>query len=372
MTMSQAIKRFLRRFPLLYTAVYRVRFVLSPARLLARLIAQPACQCRARKSTVIAGPQYLGFAGGIYNPGALPTKDGGVILLAKGEVCHWWDAVGVKADLYNKGSPVIFTLDQDLSVRSSRVVRLLENYPPIDKVSYSDFRVFQYNGEIWVNHSMIPLVRRHACVWTFSEAKPCLSRLDSTYTRLTFLGYPQIDFPANKMEKNWLYVEQDGNLYLFYSFHPYRVLKLIDRKSLTFATVINQPLEDRLADIGGYKTMMSFSTNPIEYDNLHWLLLVHQIEPGLAESCYHHWGVLIDKETMLPRKITAKPLFSGMGARGRKPGILYVSAVVKRGTDFVFFCGEGDAYTTRMSVHSDVLEQSWSDLYPTAKQKPPG
>jgi hypothetical protein len=32
----------------------------------------------------------------------------------------------------------------------------------------------------------------------------------------------------------------------------------------------------------------------------------------------------------LPVKITSKPLFSGMGARGRLPGIRYISSVIKK------------------------------------------
>jgi hypothetical protein len=350
-----------------YTAIHRLRFIFSPARLIAEIIRQPAYRRHQRNSKIIAGPHYLGFDGGIYNPGALQTGDGGVILMAKGQVCHWWDAVGINAELYQKGSPVVFTLDKDLSPKSSHVVQYSSNFPAIDKVGYEDFRLFYYNKEIWVNHSLLTLVPRHACAWTFQDAKQVLSSLDSTYTRLSFLGQPQVDFQAKQTEKNWLYVEQDGNLYLFYSFHPYRVLKLTDRKSLTFTTVIDQPLGDRLADIGGFKTLVSFSTNPIDYDERHWLLLVHQVEHGRVERCYHHWGVLIEKKTLLPCKITATPLFSGRGARGRKPGIMYVTSVIRREADFVFFSGEGDAFITQVVVPKNTIERSWLDLEPDSK-----
>lgn len=64
----------------------------------------------------------LGFKGGIYNPGAVVDKDGQVILLARGQVCHWYDAVGTKADLFYQGDPVGFELDESLNITSSHVI----------------------------------------------------------------------------------------------------------------------------------------------------------------------------------------------------------------------------------------------------------
>lgn len=364
--MRQKIKAYIRRLPLLYTVIYRIRFLISPTRLVGQIIKQPAYRKHLRNSKVIAGPHYLGFAGGIYNPGSLPTSDGGVILMAKGQICHWWDAIGINAELYQKGSPVVFTLDKDLNLKGSHVVQSQNGFPAIDKVGYEDFRLFYYNKEIWVNHSLLTLVPRHTCAWTFQDSKQVLSSLDPTHTRLSFLGQPQLDLPIRRIEKNWVFLEYEGNLFLFYSFHPYRVLKLTDRENLTFTTVINQPLGDRLGDIGGFKTMVSFSTNPIDYDERHWLLLVHQVEHGRVERCYHHWGVLIEKKTLLPRKITTTPLFSGRGARGRKPGIIYVTSVIRREADFVFFSGEGDAFITQVVVPKNTIERSWFDLEPVS------
>lgn len=360
--MKEAIKRFIRRFPVLYSAIQRFRLNLSPVRLVGQILRQPAYRRHRRNSKVIAGPGSLGFDGGIYNPGALPSSDDGVILMAKGQICHWWDAVGVNADLYDKGAPVVFTLDETLNVKRSHIVQHLSNFPADDNVAYEDFRLFRYDGKIWTNHNVLSLVKRHACAWTVQEAKPCLSCLDVSAKQLTFLGFPQLDLPIKQIEKNWVYLAHEGNLYLFYSFHPYRVLKLTDRNSLTFTTVIAQPMPGKLRDIGGIGTMVSFSTNPIDYDDRHWILLVHQVEPGRVERCYYHWGVLVEKATLLPCKITAAPLFCGKGARGRKPGIIYVTSVISREVDFVFFSGEGDTYATHAVVSKSILEGSWLDL----------
>lgn len=356
------VKEVLRNNPWLFSLVYRIRFLFSPSRIFGKVFVQATHRAHRRMTTIIASPGHLDFAGGIYNPGALPIANNEVVLLAKGQFCHWWDAVGTNANLYYQGNPVIFILAEDLQVKFRQVVKLLKNFPEVGRVGYEDFRLFQFGDETWVNHSMIPLVQKHACWWTFREARPCLSRFDLASECLTFLGHPQMDFPVNRIEKNWTYLERDGELFLFYSFSPYRILRLVDRQALRFATIINHQLDDRCANVGGFGTMVSLSTNPIEYDKHHWLLLVHQIERSRIERIYHHWGVLLDKNTLLPYKITADPIFSGMGARGRKPGVVYVSSVVKMGEDFVFFMGEGDAYVTRATFPKSVLENLWADI----------
>jgi len=310
----------------------------------------------------MAGPGYLGYDGGVYNPGAIIHNSIGLILLAKGQTCHWYDAVGSKADLYCKGAPIFFKLNQSLNITSSYGIKSIKQFPNLDRVGFEDFRLFKYKEEIWVNHSMIPLVKKNDCVWTFRSAIPCLSHLEEDLNTLTFLGHPQLDIPLNSIEKNWVYLEDNFELYLFYSFSPYRVLKLVDRRNLRFSTVVNCPLKGKLTDIGGVGTMISYSTNPIEYDEQYWLLLVHQIKQSRIERIYYHWGVLVDKKTLLPHKITEKFLFSGLGARGRKPGIVYVSSVIKQDENFIFFMGEGDTYITRASLTKQALDQMWCNV----------
>ena len=45
-------------------------------------------------------------------------------------------------------------------------------------------------------------------------------------------------------------------------------------------------------------------------------------------------------------KISSKSIFSGMGARGRVPGIRYISSIVKAENEILFFAGEGDVYVS--------------------------
>jgi hypothetical protein len=76
---------------------------------------------------------------------------------------------------------------------------------------------------------------------------------------------------------------------------------------------------------------------------------------------YYHWGVLVDIETFELKKITAKPLFCGLGARGIMPGFLYVMSVIKRADYVCFFNGEGDAYVSYRRIPVSTLQQLWLD-----------
>lgn len=356
------MKERLRRHPRLYTLLVRAVFILSPARIFRRILFQTAYAGHRLRSVVLAGPGHSGYPGGIYNPGAVPAGNGGALLLAKAQVCHWWDAKGTHADKYYKGDPVLFELDEEMRVRSSRIIRLAEGFPDATNVGFEDFRMFERRGEIWVNHGMISLVRMHSCASNYVGATPCLSRLDPDGGQLEFLGFPKTDFEVGKIEKNWMFFEQNDDLYLVYSLSPYRLLRLTDREELTFSSVVDRDLGPKLKDIGGYGSMVSLSTNPINYDDEHLLMLVHQIQRRGVDRFYHHWGMLLGKESLMPEKITARPLFSGMGARGRRAGIVYVSSALPKGEDFEFFMGEGDAYVTRRSMTRAAIESQWCEL----------
>ena len=289
-------------------------------------------------------------------------NDSDILLLAKGQERHWWDAVGIHADQYYQGDPVLLVLDSQLRLVDERIVKIKSSLPRPKMVGYEDFRMFQYEDQIWVNHGMISLIRKHECSLTFDGAVPCLSRLSRATDSLTLMGYPKLDFAANSIEKNWVYFELEGRLFLMYSFSPFRLLKLNNRSNLAFTTIISRDLEPRLHDVGGFGSLVSFSTNPIDYDDDYLIFLIHQVQRRGTDRFYHHWGVLLSKETLLPEQITRKPLFVGNGARGRRAGILYVSSVVRIEDKFLFFMGEGDAYSTYCAIDREDLEARWSPL----------
>ncbi|ETX05505.1 MAG: hypothetical protein ETSY2_22540 [Candidatus Entotheonella gemina] len=357
--MKQQIKAYTDRYRFPSKVVASVyRFIL-----LLKYIAQnPLAYLRYRTHFhIIAGPGSLGFKGGLFNPGAVNTAYGDTVMLAKGQAQHWMLAQGENVHEYFTGAPVFMSFDKHHRVKESCEVQNLYDFPVQDDLEIEDFRLFRFENQIWVNHNIIQ-VERTAHQTGYMAAMVCLSHLDSDNKSLTFQGYPQLDFDIQKKEKNWVFTEFNGDLYLFYSFHPYRVLKLIDRQTLTFSTMINQPLGSQLSDIGGYGTFVSYSTNPVDYDEQHLLLLIHQVDPKGMGRLYYHWGVLIDKVTMYPAKITAAPLFSGIGARGLLRGVIYVMSVIAQQDTFLFYCGEGDTYLSRTQISKDKLDSLWMEV----------
>lgn len=310
---------------------------------------------------IIVGPGFSGFKGGIFNPGAVVDDQDNIITLSKGQIHHWIDATGDLHQHFLKGVPLLLSLDYESRVQKSYPIHQLEGYPSDDDLELEDFRLFRVNGEYWVNHNLVRAVRNEDYVG-YSASYPSLSRLDLKRKTLTFLGYPQVDFSTQCKEKNWTYIQDNKDLYLFYSVDPYRVLKLTDPESLTFSTVIHHTINPVLQDIGGYGTMVSFSTNPILYDDQHFLLLVHQVDPNGFGRLYYQWGVLIDKDSLYPTRVTASPLFSGLAARGRVKGVIYTTAVVNRGADFNFYGGEGDTYISYAQLSKRQLDSKWSDI----------
>lgn len=289
------------------------------------------------------------------------TEHGGTVLLAKGQTQHWMLAQGDNVHEYFTGAPVFMSFDKHHRVKESCAVQNLYDFPEQDDLEIEDFRLFHFEDDIWVNHNIIQ-VKRAAHETGYTAAMVCLSHFNPDNKSLTFQGYPQLDFDIQQKEKNWVFIEFNGDLYLFYSFHPYRVLKLSDRQTLTFSTIINQPLDPQLSDIGGYGTFVSYSTNPVDYDEQHLLLIIHQVNPKGMGRLYYHWGVLIDKTTMYPARVTANPLFSGIGARGMLRGVIYVMSVIAQQNEFIFYCGEGDTYLSRTKISKDKLDSLWIEV----------
>lgn len=296
-----------------------------------------------RISKVLAGPNTLGFKGGVWNPGAIEYNNE-ILLLAKGHYVSWWKAKGKLKKFYLKGDPVLLILNKENNLLQDTIaLNTIVGLPESSKSG--DMRMFATNKNVLVNHTLAYL-QEHGDFMNQIKVSSALSEFDIEQKKISFIGEPILDFEVGSVEKNWMYLFSKEKLYLLYSFHPYRILILEDENSLKFKTILHTIFEGVLKDPGDFGTMVSFSTNPIDYNEQYWLLIIHQIEHRISGRCYYHWAVLIDKETLLPVKISSKPLFSGMGARGRTPGVRYISSVVKNGDEILFFAGEGDIYTT--------------------------
>lgn len=352
--MLSIIIQYINKFPQLKTQFLKFNDMFFDYRRIffGHLVRYPAYFLNIFHSKVLAKPGILGFKGGAFNPGAVQSH-GKIILLVKATYLPWYKARGKKRDLFLKGSPLLFTLNQESSLEKKiEIINDFRGFPGGHPWAIEDMRLFTFQDSIYINHSLVEFGKDDS--WFGQGAvSASLSVLNFQDQSITFIQVPQLDFPKQKIEKNWMYLEHEDQLYLFYSLNPYRVLV---QEHGVFVTKIYQDLGGKLNDIGGFGTMVSQSTNPIDFDENHYLMVIHQIENRNFGRCYHHWAILISKRTMLPVKITSQPIFSGLGARGRTPGIRYISSILKEGEEILFFAGEGDIYVTAKKKRIKELE----------------
>lgn len=345
-TSSKSYQKILNKFPGIKKILLEIyHFCLAQIpQIVGWPVRIPAFLSHINKSQIIAKPGFLSY-GAVFNPGAILLNDH-VLLLANGQYVPWFKARGKKREFYMKGNPVIIWLDKvTKKITEKYVITTLDGLPSGSDNAIEDFRLFMWKGKIMINHSLVTKRGPDSLIAQI-RVQSALSKFNEKEQTIQFWAIPQLDFEVNQFEKNWMYYEESGKLLLFYSVSPFRVLVLEDESSMAFRTYVHEIQKNKLSDPGGFGTLVSFSTNPIAYDNEHWFMVIHQIKYKITGRCYYHWGVLIDKETCKPVKITSKPIFSGMGARGRVPGYRYISSVIKKGDEFLFFAGEGDVYVT--------------------------
>lgn len=348
---NSAFKKFLLK-------VYNLFFDIRPY-IVGALTRCPAYIFHVLNSTVVAKPGTLGFGGGVFNPGALILDDGSVLLLARSQVVPWFKARGKYRHLYMAGSPVAFIFNpQKACVTSSFVIERVERISDWETFAIEDFRLFEWKGQKMVNHSLITKGYENGFI-NQKSVSAALSVFDQNRMEIKFLGVPKVDFPLQNFEKNWMYKEYEGRLYLFYGAHPYHVLVLSDSGEWEFTTVIRQEMGPQFTNPGGFGTRVSLSTNPIDYDDQHWFIVIHQFAQKMTGRWYVHWGVLIDRTSLLPVKITSEPLFTGAGARGRVPGYRYISSVLRMEAELLFFAGEGDVFVTVTKKTVQDVEKLW-------------
>jgi hypothetical protein len=306
-----------------------------------------------RRFEVLAGPGCAGFRGGVFNPGAVRAPDGSVVMVFKGQQRHWREALIADRRVFMVGAPVVARLARP-SGPFTRQPHILAMEGFGDAAARAeDFRMFRVGDRVLVNHTITDFEPDRVDRQVLSEL---------TDDRLRLLGRPELDFATKPREKNWIYTARGSDLLLFYSADPFRVLRLADPETLRFETVAEGPSPRGLSDPGALGARVSFSTNPVPWDDEHWFLLVHQFDQRPRQRHYRHWGVLVSRATLRPTHRTCAPLFDGFAARGRLRGVLYVTSVVAEGAGFVFLSGEGDSIVSRSLRARADIDRCWETL----------
>jgi len=301
----------------------------------------------AGESKVIIGEELGKAEEAIYNPGSI-ICDGEIRLLANYRK-YPWGKVLYNDCYFNSTVPKLLILDSNLKLKKSKDLSVV-NHNFTEAYRIEDFRLFRFKNKIYINYDI-----------SFQDFKNSRSRKDVQALaeldgdKMIFLGFPKLDFRINSYEKNWAYFANNDELYLLYSFAPYRLLRLHDWQNLEFTTIISKDIDITLPT--NSKIFKLFlSTNPIEYDKENYLVLCHTTLGSRPERIYSHWAALIDKKSLVPVSICQRPIIDGPGIRGEHKSIVYVMSAAIIGDEVIIFMGEGDTCSTYTRISKKELD----------------
>jgi predicted GH43/DUF377 family glycosyl hydrolase len=262
----------------------------------------------ARLRRLIARGDLCGSDGGLYNPGAVVT-DEGIVLLARREIDYRFTQI-VHAER--------IVLDPDtLAVRDHRTLRR-RGYP--DDARIEDFRLIVYRGELLAVHTLVRSGR----------IRPMLSRL--TEHAIEPVDTLELPISMERVEKNWVLFEHQGALHCLYRLDPLTIFRRSDNGAWTFVKRVDNGCTDR------FRGMLSNSANLIPFAG-GYLGFWHSV----VDQRYVHGALLLDGNLDLAAA-TGVLLDGKVVTAGYKPGVIYVSALVAHAGRVLAFCGEADEH----------------------------
>ena len=310
----------------------------------------------------LAGRGSFGFAAGVYNPGAI-LEQGQVHLLAKADRTPWALQKTDETLFFASAQPLLLSLNAEHDIVEAAPL-VVAGLPEPGRAE--DFRLFKFREQLYTNHTLIAPPRprpaaHQALRLELMQTGPGLSRLELPAKRLTWLGRPALDRPLAQTEKNWVFFSGGDRLWLLYSVSPYVLLGAQDWPGLDFKTVVETPVD---WPFDGDGLTLRNSINPVDYDDDHWLHIIHKVYPGKQ---YSFWAVLISKQTLRPVRVSGRPLVRGW--HSASASIIYTCSAIAGRTDVVLFAGLDDAATAAATISRARLDAEWVAL--AAGEAPP-
>ncbi|KAK9805203.1 hypothetical protein WJX72_005882 [[Myrmecia] bisecta] len=329
------------------------------------------------------GQEYYGEPSALYNPAAVFHPKHGWVTLFRLDKCfyekcgiHKTNTSVIVADMGQGSAP-----DIDKGVKSAAVWEyekasfdklLADNN--CDKFALGDFRPFLYKGDVyasfwikfgWSTPNPPP---QHVC-WSTGWGDP---------HSCEYTAYGKLDFAAKQLqmtqqfakpvlgasfkpEKNWGFLEQDGQLLLIYSLLPCTVIYRVD-PTADKGAVFDRSFCYSSPELVEASTNHAMPTSRLSGHPQLWqhadgtselLLLVHS---RIHHNSYHNWAVRVDPATLKVTHITAGPIIKStdFAVEGYLKGVLVVSSfhVVDVGGQETLrlFMGEGDQFSDWQDV----------------------
>jgi len=176
-----------------------------------------------------------------------------------------------------------------------------------------------------------------------------ISLVDIDAQTMTYCGEVNLPIKTSRIEKNWVFFSEDGNLYCIYSINPYRLFFSRNGNDWEEKTVAQPQLAWFQKD-----ALISISTKPVLIGES-YLMFFHTKKNGI----YYHGAAMIDAETKELTHYTAHPIDMPHVGEGWQKGLLYVSGLLWIGQRNLIqvFAGEGDSHSVRLDYRaSDFVE----------------
>ena len=312
---------------------------------------------RSADFRLLTGRGTLGFAAGLFNPGA--TELGGRrILVLRAERVPWAIQEGSERVHLQNSAAVAGCLADDGTLADTADLVLQGNLDPA-QTRTEDYRLFSYRGRCLCSHSLItPPAGQSARDLPLRledlDTRVAVSELDYAKRELRLVGEPQSDFKLNKTEKNWAFFASGEDLMVIYSMVPYRLLRSRDWPTLAFRT----ELEVKLAlPFGADGRSIRNSINPVVYDERHFLHIVHKVYPNKQ---YVFWALLIDRQTLLPAFALDRPLVRAGASVAA--AIVYACSAIAGPEAVLVFAGVDDCGSGYWRLDRKELDAHWRAL----------
>ena len=351
-----------RRVPALTGSVPEFRH--RQARLREAVAYLSAPIARLKQLETIAGRGSFGFYGGVCNPGGIQHNDG-LVLLARGESAPWALSRHDAGSFAAGCKPLLVELDSQLRVKSGTPLSWTgpQGSP---RHRLEDFRLLRFQGQLLSNHSILTLPERavsHGLPVRLHEVQTRvgLSRIDIARGTITLLGSPNLPLPLGQTEKNWAMIATGNDLHLLYSFNPYRLFRLTRWNGLRFEPALTADVDVPSTEPG---VALRNSINPVDYDEEHYLHVVHQFYRG---NNYVFWAILLSKRTLLPVMMSGRPLARNW--HSASSSVLYLCSAVPTDTDVLFFAGLNDSSTACWRIPRRALETEWQPITAALRER---
>lgn len=290
--------------------------------------------------------------GGIYNPGLFYLENKKYIVARceknfesyLGNYDKYWN---------NLTSPMYFEIDDEFKIVDFGVFKM-ENYPIM--IRYEDFRVFEHNGKIISNHTVITPNYNYKNEDTWPNMNVCskpgifisvsLSEINIEDKSMINKKTIKLEDSSN-MEKNWSFFSENGELYFIYSLDPFVVYK---KENEGFIKIIDKKYKyEWNVNTDGMKYCIS--TNLKRLNDEYYILLFHTKIKGYK----YVQGCMLLNNNLEPVYMTKNPILESEKMKGKYPNVLYAFSVDIKDDEIHVYYGEADTNCCVAIIDKEVL-----------------